>query len=94
MIYPVEIENNTKSDDPRINNGISDFMLLYVIHKEDETRFILENSKDNGFVDFLVYNKYMKINLLDMEIKVAEYAIINSFVIVCIIISIQLYFIS
>jgi len=31
-----------------------------------------EKSKDNGFVDFLVYNKYMKINLPEIEITVAE----------------------
>ena len=28
-------------------------------------------------VDFLVYNKYIKMNLPDMEIAVAEYAIAN-----------------
>jgi hypothetical protein len=32
------------------------------------------------FVDFLVYNKYMKINLPDTEIEIAEYAMANSFV--------------
>jgi len=82
IIYTVEIENNNKSDDPLINSGISDIILLYVIHNADETIFIIENSKENGFVDFFVYNKYIKINLPDTEITVAEYAIINSFVII------------
>jgi hypothetical protein len=45
-MYAVEIENNTKSDDPLINNGISKISLLYVIHNEDETIFIIENSKE------------------------------------------------
>jgi hypothetical protein len=53
-----------------------------VIHNADETIFIIENSKEYGFVDFFVYNKYIKINLPDTEITVAEYAIINSFVII------------
>jgi len=30
------------------------------------------------FVDFLVYNKYIKINLPDIEILVAKYAMTNS----------------
>jgi hypothetical protein len=42
---------------------------------------MIENSKEYGFVDFLVYNKYIKINLPDIEIKVVEYAVTNSFVI-------------
>lgn len=31
-----------------------------------------------GFVDFLVYNRYMKIKRPETEIIVAEYAITNS----------------
>ena len=41
----------------------------------------MENIKEYGLVDFLVYNKYIKINLPDMEIIVAEYAVTNSVVI-------------
>ena len=41
--------------------------------------FIIENIKEYGFVDFLVYNKYMKMHLPDIEIPVATYAIANSF---------------
>jgi hypothetical protein len=67
------------SDDPLTSNGISDVIWLYVIHNDDEIIFIIENTNEYGFVDFLVYNKYIKINLPDTEIKVAEYAIINSF---------------
>jgi hypothetical protein len=37
-----EIEKSNKSDDPRINNGVSMMILLYVIHKEDDTIFIIE----------------------------------------------------
>lgn len=37
--------------------------------------FRIENIKEYGLVDFLVYSKYMKINRPDMEIAVAEYAI-------------------
>jgi hypothetical protein len=40
------MENNNKSDEPLINNGISDIISLYVIHNEDETIFIIENSKE------------------------------------------------
>jgi hypothetical protein len=54
---------------------------LYVIHKEEDTIFIMENNKEYGFVDFLVYNKYIKINLPAIEIPVAEYATNNWFVI-------------
>jgi hypothetical protein len=43
-----------------------------VIHNDDETIFKIEKIKEYGFVDFLVYNKYIKINLADMEITVAE----------------------
>ena len=46
IIYIVEIENNNKSDDPLTNNGMSDILSLYVIHNEDETIFIIENSKE------------------------------------------------
>ena len=81
IIYVVEIENNNKSDDPLINNGISDIIKLYLIHNDDDTIFIIENNKEYGLVDFFVYNKYIKINLPDIEITVAEYAVINSFVI-------------
>jgi hypothetical protein len=44
--------------------------------------FIIENTNEYGLVDFLVYNKYIKINLPDMEIDVAEYAMINSIFII------------
>ena len=46
IMYAVEIENNIKSDEPLINNGISKMSLLYVIHNEDETIFIIENNKE------------------------------------------------
>lgn len=81
IIYPDDIENNTKSHDPLINNGISNTIWLYVIHKADETIFIIENIKENILVDFLVYNKYIKIKRTDTEITVAVYATISSFVI-------------
>jgi hypothetical protein len=68
----VEMENKTRSDDPLTNNGVSDIIRLYVIHKEDETIFIIENTNEYGFVDFLVYNKYIKMNRAEMEIAVAE----------------------
>ena len=68
----MEIENKTRSDDPLTNNGVSDIIRLYVIHKEDETIFIIENTNEYGFVDFLVYNKYIKMNRAEMEIAVAE----------------------
>ena len=77
-IYAVEIENNTKSADPLTNNGLSDFISPYVIHKADETIFIIENTKEYRLVDFLVYSKYIKINLPDIEMLIAEYAITNS----------------
>ena len=111
IIYAADIENNNKSEDPRINNGLSDIIKvyrgncihldtiqqethtfsedkyiyppievrLYLIHNDDETIFIMENNKEYGLVDFLVYNKYMKINLPDIEITVAEYAVNSSF---------------
>ena len=68
----MEIENKTRSDDPLTNSGVSDIIRLYVIHKEDETIFIIENTNEYGFVDFLVYNKYIKMNRAEMEIAVAE----------------------
>lgn len=40
--------------------------------------FIIENVNEYGFVDFLVYSKYIKINLPDIEIAIAEYAMTNS----------------
>jgi hypothetical protein len=47
-------------------------ILLYVIHKEDDTIFIIEKIREYKLVDFFVYNKYIKINLPEMEIAVAE----------------------
>jgi len=44
--------------------------------------FIIENTNEYGLVDFLVYNKYIKINRPDMEIDVAEYAMTNSIFII------------
>ena len=82
IIYIVEIVNNNKSDELLINNGVSDFIWLYEIHNDDEIIFIIENTNEYGLVDFLVYNKYIKINLPDMEIEVAEYAMINSIFII------------
>ena len=78
----MEIVNNTKSDAPRINNGTSEIIWLYVIHNDYETIFIIENMREYIFVDFLVYNKYIKINLPDIEILVAKYAMTNSFFII------------
>ena len=37
---------------------------------------MIENNKEYKFTDFLVYNKYININLPDMDVPVAEYAII------------------
>jgi hypothetical protein len=82
IIYAVEIENNTKSVEPLTNKGISDFISPYTIHNEDETIFIIEKTKEYGLFDFLVYNKYMKINLPAIEMLIAEYAIINSSLII------------
>ena len=78
MIYAVEIENSTKSDDPRMRSGMSDTIWPYTIHSEEETIFIIENVNEYGFVDFLVYNKYIKINRPDIEMAIAEYAIMNA----------------
>jgi hypothetical protein len=50
-----------------------------VIHNEEEIMFMIENTKEYGLVDFLVYNKYIKMHLPDIEIPVAMYAIANSF---------------
>jgi hypothetical protein len=36
---------------------------------------INENIKENGFVDFLVYNKYINKNRPDIEMTMAEYAV-------------------
>jgi len=41
----------------------------------------MENTNEYGFVDFLVYNKYIKINLPDKDIDVAVYAVTSSVVI-------------
>jgi hypothetical protein len=38
---------------------------------------ITENTNENGLVDFLLYNKYININLPDIEIIMAEYAVIS-----------------
>ena len=82
-MYIVEIVNNNKSDDPLINNGVSNILWLYEIHNDEETIFIIENNNEYMLVDFFVYNKYIKTNLPDIEIKVAEYATIkNSFFII------------
>ena len=75
------MENNTKSDEPLTSNGISDCIWLYEIHSDDDIIFIIENTREYGLVDFLVYSRYIKMNLPDMEITVAEYAVINSVVI-------------
>ena len=75
----MEIENKIKSDDPLINKGVSDFIRLYVIHNEEDIIFIIENTNEYGLVDFLVYNKYMKIHLPEIEMPIAAYAIANSF---------------
>jgi len=66
------MENNATSEHPLTNSGVSDVILLYIIHNDDETIFIIENANEYGFVDFFVYNRYIKINLPDTEITVAE----------------------
>ena len=71
-IYIAEIVKSNRSDDPRINNGISMIILLYLIHREDETIFIIEKIREYKLVDFFVYNKYIKIILPKIEIDVAE----------------------
>jgi hypothetical protein len=53
-----------------------------MIQSDDEIIFIIENTREYGLVDFLVYNKYIKINLPETEIAIAVYAITNSFAIV------------
>jgi hypothetical protein len=40
---------------------------------------IIENNKEYEFVDFFVYNKYIKTNLPEIDKTVAEYGI-NSFI--------------
>ena len=80
-IYIDEIVNNTKSVEPRTNKGISDFIWLYTIHKEEDIIFIIENIKEYGFVDLLVYNRNIKMNLPNIEILIAKYAITNSYII-------------
>jgi hypothetical protein len=80
-MYADEIEKSNKSVDPLINNGISEIFMLYVTHNDDDTIFMIQNNNEYEFVDFLVYNKYMKMNLPEIEITVAEYAVINSFLI-------------
>ena len=70
--------NNTKSQHPLIYNGMSNIIWLYVIHNDDEIIFMIEKINEYGLVDFLVYNKYININLPNIEILVALYAIINS----------------
>ena len=42
----------------------------------------MENTNEYVLVDFLVYSKYIKMNLPDTEITVATYAITNSVAIV------------
>ena len=74
MIYDDEIKNNTKSDEPLTNNGVSNTIWLYVIHKDDDTKFNKEKVNEYKFVDFLLYNKYINISLPIIEILVAEYA--------------------
>ena len=39
---------------------------------------ITENNNEYAFVDFLVYNKYIKTNLPDIDKNVAEYGIHTS----------------
>ena len=58
-----EIKNNTKSDEPLTNNGVSNIIWLYVIHKDDDTKFNKEKVNEYKFVDFLLYNKYINISL-------------------------------
>jgi hypothetical protein len=47
---------------------------LYTIHNDDDTIFKTQNVREYIFVDFLVYNKYMNMNLAIIDIPVAEYA--------------------
>ena len=72
MIYIAEIENKMKSVDPRTNKGKSVFIWLYTIHKEEDTIFIMENTNEYGLLDLFVYNRYIKINLPNIEILIAK----------------------
>ena len=69
-----EIVNNTKSAEPRTRIGMSFVFTLYTIHNDDDTIFKTQNVREYIFVDFLVYNKYMNMNLAIIDIPVAEYA--------------------
>ncbi len=60
--------------EPLTNNGVSKIILLYIIHKHEDTWLIRENVSEYKFVDFLLYNKYIKISHPIIEILVAEYA--------------------
>jgi hypothetical protein len=46
ITYAAETRNNTRSDPPLTMSGVSDVMLLYVIHSDDAAIFIIENSKE------------------------------------------------
>jgi hypothetical protein len=74
----VEITNNIKSEEPRTIIGISTIIFPYVIHREDEITFIMQNIKEYIFVDFFVYNIYINTNRVTIERDVAENAMINS----------------
>ena len=50
----METENNNKSDEPLISNGMSDFIWLYVIHNDDDAIFIMEKTNEYVLVDFFV----------------------------------------
>jgi hypothetical protein len=50
-------------------------LTLYTIHNDDDTIFRIQKVREYIFVDFLVYNKYMNMNLAIIDIPVAEYAI-------------------
>ena len=52
IIYDDDMKNSTKSDDPLTNNGMSNTIWLYVIHKDDDTKFNKENVNEYKFVDF------------------------------------------
>jgi len=49
-----------------------------VIHILEDTIFNVEKINEYILVDFLVYNKYIKIKRPITEIDIAEYAIIRS----------------
>ena len=71
------MENKMRSEEPLTNKGVSNIIRLQVIHKEEDTIFMIENTNEQGFVDFLVYNKYIKMNRAEIEIPVAEQAMIS-----------------